>query len=434
MEKEHFDLLDFIPEKVRSGKKSNSYNLIISPKNSYIKLEYFTNIRDNLGERKYSLIIPRKISKNTETYEVLGLLQAEMSKTYSGCVTFANSEFRLINKVINWFDNEIEINPYDWRWYIKVNIQEPTDEKYKKEIEEKVIKHWLKKTKISLKSAYPKKVSYIKDTKNTQLKNCDYGCLVIENKSNLFSQIIKNFVKTMTYNMPNQKKENISYFMRGIIAGEGCVECNKKSKKYRIHISAVKEKERIIFQNCLSKLRISSKKYTKCDRIVISKRKNNIQLLKQKLMCLSPKKYNKFLYMMQKYPNISNETNHFTKNKTPWNKIPQETINKIIEIKQQNPSISCKKAAKEIGVSPIKINRVWKQNNLGERLVKTSLKTISNILKLCIIYPYVSSHQIAEKCQVHKGVVHRARKKYNIQKFYKPYSKESFSIKTFNFV
>ncbi|MAG78610.1 hypothetical protein CL616_04575, partial [archaeon] len=200
------------------------------------------------------------------------------------------------------------------------------------------------------------------------------------------------------------------------------------SKHYGVHITATKEKERKIYCKCIEKLGIEIKHYKNYKELLISKRKNNIQLLKQRLMCLSPKKYNKFLNMIKNYKDLST-------NKTiPWNKIPQETINKIIEIKQQNPSISCKKAAKEIGVSPIKINRVWKQNNLGERLVKTSLKTISNILKLCIIYPYVSSHQIAEKCQVHKGVVHRARKKYNIQKFYKPYSKESFSIKTFNFV
>ena len=91
--------------------------------------------------------------------------------------------------------------------------------------------------------------------------------------------------------------------MKGIIDGEGCIEMSKKDKKYRVHISVTKSEEKEINYQCLKLLNIESKKY-KGDKLIIFKRKNNIQLLKQRLVTLSEEKYNKFLKMMQSYQNI----------------------------------------------------------------------------------------------------------------------------------
>jgi len=293
-----------------------------------------------------------------------------MGKTDNGCVTFCNHEFRLINKVMKWFDKELELGFGKWRWYIKLNINEPENLDYKREVENKVINYWLNKTKIDSNKKHPKIVSYIKNTKNKRIKYYDYGTLIIENKSNLLSQIIKRYVKFMSFKMPHLKKDAIRYFMSGIIAGESNVEIHKQDKRYRVYISATKKEELGLYQKCLDNLGIYSKQYQN-DKIIISKRKNNIGLLQQKLMCLSPKKYNKFLNMMKLYPRISEETGYFNGKRKAHNKIPKEKIDKIIELNKQNSYWSCRKIAKEVGVSPIKVARVRKENPIEKGFNKT---------------------------------------------------------------
>lgn len=97
------------------------------------------------AEREYSLTIPRYINWNGETFETLGFLQAGMGKINDGGIIFCNHEYQLINKVIKWFKKEIEISSSNWRWYTKINTNEPVNKNYKKEIEEKVTTHWINK-------------------------------------------------------------------------------------------------------------------------------------------------------------------------------------------------------------------------------------------------------------------------------------------------
>ena len=310
------DLLKYVSKRVKSQRADKEFSLENNSDEKDIMLSYCVpvwNSKDN-GKKEYALTIPRFINKNKETFEVIGLLQAEMGKTGNGMINFCNCEHKIINKVIKWFDKELEFSPENWKWYIKLNLKEPKDENVKKPLEERLISYWLDKTKIDLKNKYPKAVIYVKETNNKDLKRGNYGTLTIERKKNLFSQIIKNFVKQITNNMPFFEEGMVRAYLSGIIAGEGCVENAKKIKSYRVHISSTNKKERDIYQKCLEKLGIVSRQYKDSDSIIISKRKNNVLLLKQKLMCLSPAKYNKFLEMMRLYPNISNETGYF-KNK-----------------------------------------------------------------------------------------------------------------------
>ncbi len=192
------DLLEFVPDKIKCGKNLKEYPLNSKIEEDYIMFSYITKMMTptkSNAEREYSLTIPRYINSNQETFEVLGLLQAEMGKTDNGCIVFCNHEYHLINKVIKWFDRELGLMCSQWRWYIKVNINEPGDEIYRKEIESKVIKHWLDRTRINPEKKHPKTVTYIKNTKNKKLGYYDYGTLIIEYKSNLLSQIIKKYVK-----------------------------------------------------------------------------------------------------------------------------------------------------------------------------------------------------------------------------------------------
>lgn len=167
--------------------------------------------------------------------------------------------------------------------------------------EDKIINYWIERIGLSLKQSYPKKVSYIKNTKNTKLNFEDYGTLIIEAGSNLFSQIIKNFVKNLFKKILDYEKNEIKHFMKGIIAGESNVEVNKEVGHFRIFISAKDFSERKLYQNCLKKLGIDSRVYLNFHGVVISRKEKNFKLLKEGLMGLSPEKYERFLYMMKIY-------------------------------------------------------------------------------------------------------------------------------------
>src|SRR3989344_4579584 len=227
--KEKLDMIEFLPEKIVCGEgRGQSIRLNRSFDNNSIGLSYTTEQHYNNAWREYAANMPRCISKSIRTFEVLGLLQAEMGKTMNGCLSFANHEHQIIKYVMDWFEKELELSKVKWKWSIKLNINEPEDKGYKEEVENKVIKHWLEKTEISLESAYPKKVTYIKNTKNKKISFYDYGTLVLEYKNNLFSQIIKNFVRKITYEkILNYDEDLIRAYMKGVIAGEGCIESDK---------------------------------------------------------------------------------------------------------------------------------------------------------------------------------------------------------------
>jgi len=411
----YIDLLEFLPQNILCGKLEKQFPLNIKLDSKYLSLSYITDLSNQTGQvgtKEYSLTIPRFISKIIRTFEVLGLLQAEMGKTNNGNLSFANHEYKLINYVLYWFEKELEFDIRNWKWSIKLNIQEPTDLNYKHQIENKVIKYWTERTKITLEQSYPKKVTYISNTKNIKLKDHDYGTLVLEHKNNLFSQIIKSFVKIITYReIVNYEAQLIQGYMGAIIAGEGCIEISKQNKKFRVHISASKEEEKEIFYQCLKKLGIESIKY-KGDKLVISKRRNNVQLLKQRLMTLSPAKYTKFLYMMQQYPNISQETRYFKeKGQNVWNKIPQEKLNKIIKL--YNSGITnTKELSQKLNLHILKVQRVLKENNLGKRTIKTSESKRLEIFNYIIEHPTIPQKDIAILFKVHPAVVSRAWLKY----------------------
>lgn len=307
--KEKIAMSTFIPNQVISGKYQNSYTVYIKSDEDSLSLSYIAYL--NRGKREYSFSMPKFIAKDNETFEVLGLLQAEMGKKDIGCLSFSNCEYKLINKVVRWFDKEFVLQPSAWSWRITVNINEPEDVNYKKEIETKVINHWLSKTKVDEVGKNPKTVIYIKNTKNKRLKFSDYGTLQIAYKSNLFSQIIKRFVSIIFQNIPHLEDDCIRSFIKGVIAGEGCVVYHKESKHYNVRISACKKEERDIYQACLNKLGIEIKQYEDYKEMVISKRENLVKLLEQRLMTLSPSKYSKFFSMMQQYKDIKEETQYF---------------------------------------------------------------------------------------------------------------------------
>lgn len=68
---------------------------------------------------------------------------------------------------------------------------------------------------------------------------------------------------------------------------------------------------------------------------------------------------------MQQYPNLSNETDYFTGKRYPWNKSPKEKINQTLELYSSGLT-KTKDIAEKLGISVIKVQRILKENNLGE--------------------------------------------------------------------
>ena len=314
---EKIELIDFVPKQVISGKNNKNYDINITDGEDYLRLNYSVGLHNQtglVGKKEHYFLLSKSIERNQEMFEVLGLLQAEMGKTNNGCLNFCNHEVEIIKKVVRWFEREFDFPRKEWRWYIKVNINDPLNQDYKKEVDDKVTNYWIKQIGLSLEQAYPKRVSYIKYTKNKKLKSYDYGTLIIERKLNLFSQIIKKLVKDMTQGILNYRNGEIKSFMRGIIGGESCVEIHKPSKKYRIFVSAKKFEERKLFQDCLKKLKIDSTNYKNFHGLVISRKENHLKLFEQKLMCTSRKKYNKFLKLLKQYPNLKTSDSFINSN------------------------------------------------------------------------------------------------------------------------
>lgn len=411
-------LTEFIPSKVIcKNNPSKSFELNRDEIGNYIKLSYSTDAYNHtglVGKKNYKLLFPKDVRRNQETFEVLGLLQAEMGKQHDGKIVFCNHEYQLVKKVMEWFEKEFDLPKDSWKWYIKVNINEPSDENYKKEVEAKVINYWISKIGLSLEWSYPKKVSYIKNTKNTKLGFYDYGTLIIEIGSNLFSQILKNFVKNIFYNILEFNDNEIMGFMKGIIAGESNVEVHIPNKRYRVFITAKDPNERLLFQKCLKRLGINSIQNGNFKSIIISKKENNLQLLKRQLMTLSHEKYNKFLRMMNLYEDFDGLREWRNNLQKPHNKIPQDKIGKIIELHNLHPDWPAWKIAEQIGVSDIKVQRVLKDKNLGKRLIKTPESKRKDIMKFAQENLNLTHKQIADMLNVHESVVRRTVAKYEV--------------------
>lgn len=410
------DLLEFLPEKIFTG-SGKEFPLNIAYDNEYINMSYLALKSSGKLQhfQEYSITTPRFISKNVETFEVLGLLQAEMGKTQNGCLNFCNSEPKIVKKILRWFEKEFEISRKEWRWYVKINLREPNDEELYLQLMDGVGEYWVTETYINFDKMYPKGLTFVKNTNNEIADN--EGTLVIEHKRNLLSQVIKNFVKKITYGKILQyDKELIRAFMRGIIAGEGCIEISKKDKKYRVHITATKEEERLIYKKCLENLEIVAKVYDNYKDIIVSQRQNLIQLLRQRLVTISPSKYSKFFYMMQQYQEIIDETGYFLGNRrNVWNKYPKEKIDKILEL--YNVGVTrTKDIARKVEVSATKVNSVLKEYNLGKRAIKYPEEKKIKILEFIKQNPNIVNREIALRFDISKSSIQRLRTRYNCRR------------------
>jgi hypothetical protein len=245
--------------------------------------------------------VPAHIPKTINTYEVLGLLQAEMGKKPDGKVNFSNHEVPIINQVVDWFANELGVPPSMWHWYVKFYAKEPLDTEYRQEIERKAKNYWLSQTRIDKQMANGKTACFVSCSPHTAIADNDFGTLVIEFKHNLFSQLVKRMVQSTFKTLSTEEKSLIRAFMRGLIAGEATVEHSPSEGTYRIQIAACQRNERDLIQRALMAIGIESQQYLNSHAVFISRKRNNTTLQQQDMLGLSPEKRVQFQNMMKSY-------------------------------------------------------------------------------------------------------------------------------------
>lgn len=298
-------LIGFVPTQVENSKNNGTrYACDIIDNGIDLACRYFVpshNQTGKVGIRTFHLFLPTTINKTINTYEVLGLLQAEMGKKQDGRMNFSNHEVTIINQVMDWFARELRIPHATWQWYVKFYVRAPANKSYHTEIEKKATEYWIKKTRIDGKKAHPKRICYSSQSPHTTVADNDFGTLVIEFKHNLFSQTVKRMVQKTFTTLAMGDKELNRAFLRGLIAGEATVEHSPIDGKYRIQIAACQRTERDLIQRALGALGIESKQYLHSDAVFISRKRNNVELQHQDLLGLSPEKSAQFQKMMASY-------------------------------------------------------------------------------------------------------------------------------------
>lgn len=401
-------LIEHLPEHIMVGESEKKMPIKIIEHPSTFVISYkvpIHNHKGHVGFKEHKLSIPKEIPATFENFQVFGLLQAEMGKTNNGCLTYANKEHQLINPIFKFFKREFDVLPSGWKWYLRFKNYSS------KEQEEKAISWWIEKSPVTLSHSYPKIITISTQKSKKELAFCDHGALTIDLKHNFFSQIIKQLIRNITATITTYESELIRAYMRGIIAGEGCININKENRTFRVIVSALDPSEKRIFQDCFTKLELNSIEH-KYEKLIISKKQNLFKLLDQKLMCLSPKKYNKFLQIKDFYASFDELADWKEKQKVPHNKISEEIIKKIIDIKKSNPNFSSAKVAESVGVSKIKVCRVWKENNLGKRVEKLSEEKRKEIVDYFNEHHNLTTYQVAKEFKVSQSAVIRACKKY----------------------
>ncbi len=297
------DMKQFIPDRFNSGILGTTYPAEIEEEASSYRVRYWRNVSNHtkriVGKRKLEDTLPKTLKLDNRTFEVLGLLQGEMSKTNRGPITFCNSRPELMNLVLLWFAEEMGIPVERWHWYIKLNLPEPKNQELKTLLKEELVEHWMRQSPIGFEMGFPTKLSFIKNSKNRIAKN--NGTLIIERRAPIFVQTLQKLVKDTTFSMPERSREEIIAYMRGIIAAEACINYRISSYHRRVFITATDDEERAIFTRCLNKLGIETKDCKPIKDIVISQRENIMRLHDLDLMSLNEEKHERFLEMMDSY-------------------------------------------------------------------------------------------------------------------------------------
>ncbi len=296
-------MLQFIPSEIKSGRRGNMYVSHVHDEPDQYVVEYCRPVSNhtgpNVGVRWHRGTLPKYLHLDAQSFEAIGLLQGEMSKTARGTLTFANCEPVLVNRILWWFNKHFGVSTSDWWWYTRLNIQKPLDEIACLYYEQRLVSFWITKTPLCIEDARPCVVSFTKNSSHTELE--DFGTVMIERGNQIFIQTVQKLVNDITHSMPNRSVEQIVPYLQGIIAAEGCVNFEIAHGHRRVFITATNEEERAIFHQCLHKLGIQTQDCKPIKDIIISRRENLLKLDALGLMKLHPAKHERFKQMIASY-------------------------------------------------------------------------------------------------------------------------------------
>ena len=295
----------FVPQTIVSTKRYDGifreYPVRIHELEEQIDVEYSVPISNQTGDtgalRSFSRTFPKTLPSTQKTFQVLGLLQGEMSKTHNRALTFANTEPALINYVLDWFEQTNLLLCTDWKWYIKINLP-PQGTEIDEQLSCELKEHWATVTDVHWDRSYPTVLSFT-PTSPRQVPVND-GCLMLEHRNSLFTQTVQKIVKTMTWQMPRCDEQQVIWYMQGIIAAESCINWSRQGHR-RVFITAPNLEERAIFQACLDKCGVESVSSKPIRGLIVSGRHNLERLDELGLMTLHPKKHKKFTAMLASY-------------------------------------------------------------------------------------------------------------------------------------
>lgn len=238
------------------------------------------------GEGQVRFIILKKVIKlNSNFFELIGLLDGEMTKKIStgggSSVKISNAEPVIIKKIIKEFKNSFNIPLGSWTASITINNK---GKKYVKDTSIK--KYWSEKTGIKI-----NKFTKTSFQKKYFSKFSDKGIIQIRYSNDIF-------LRTLLEIMENSKKIILKdelfcgSYLRGVAAAEGGIG-RRKNKLRMFHIGGIRDKDKDFYTKCLEKIGIANiKKYRL--RIEICGLNNFKKLEKINILKYHPKRKKNF--------------------------------------------------------------------------------------------------------------------------------------------
>jgi hypothetical protein len=263
--------------------------------------------KENKGCRFKHLLLPRYIKLDKLTFNALGALQAEMNKhtKRASNIIFTNSEPVLINVVLEFFER-LFIEKENWSWSVIFNFKLKNNEsKIETQAREtEALAFWTTNSLINPNKIQNKCLQYTGNKKYENMRpgSMRYGSLRMLFPSIIHYQLILNFLERI--NELIAKDEGfITYYMQGLIAGEGYVKPTKYKSLDSVRIGCTKESEKQYYHALLSRLNINSS--IEENQISISNQKNFLIMYQLELIKLHPKKYITFLNALLGFKQIS---------------------------------------------------------------------------------------------------------------------------------
>jgi len=324
------ELQEFVPKKIETKSGNKEYSLQINKSNqkvlvantkdkhkSFYRRKYITVPHNSLciryrwpagrnqssdvnkGSRYKYFIMPEKLPLDKITLNALGLLQAEMTKhtKRASSIIFTNSNPALITLVMDFF-KRFGIHDDDWSWNITFNYKLKNFENLSdtQKRERKSLRYWLKNTNINLGSKRNKFMLYggNKKYKNFDKETVRSGTLVICHSNIILYQFILEILSRINELFIDAEKT--TYFLQGLIAGDGSLKFTPTGSIDNVNIGAIELKEKKVIVSYLKNIGIESS-FSKGDKnaVRIFNRKNFFKIYEYGLFDLHKERKHRFL-------------------------------------------------------------------------------------------------------------------------------------------